>query len=396
MKHNWEYKPLGDCFSYIKNGANIKQSKDASGFPITRIETLSNGVFNRDRVGFADITDLSIYKNHILQNGDLLMSHINSKTYVGRTVKYSAKPNEVFIHGMNLLRLIPYDWINSQYFYYFTNSYLFKSKIINIRKDAVNQSSFSISDLKKIPTPVPPMEVQEQIVAELDKINELIEQNRELLRQLDSLAQSLFYDTFGDPVTNPKGWPINLVGSIVAPKCEILRANKVYSAEDEIMYVDISAINRKANRIENPNSMLFKDAPSRAQQKINLGDIVVSLVRPNLRNIAINKIAGDYTIASSGFGVLRPISGVSTSSYLYYSINSESITEYLCSKISGAAYPAITEDILRNVPLPFPPLSLQQQFATQIEAIETQKAAIEKSISELQTLLECRMNYWFN
>ena len=50
MREGWEYKKLGDCFYYIKNGANIKQKKDVDGYPITRIETLSGGVFNRDRV----------------------------------------------------------------------------------------------------------------------------------------------------------------------------------------------------------------------------------------------------------------------------------------------------------------------------------------------------------
>lgn len=56
--------------------------------------------------------------------------------------------------------------------------------------------------------------MQERIVAELDKINEVIEECRELLRTLDSLAQSIFYDTFGDPISNPKGWPIRQISEI--------------------------------------------------------------------------------------------------------------------------------------------------------------------------------------
>ena len=55
MKHGWEIKKLSDCFESIKNGANIKQERGAIGIPITRIETLSGGVFNRDRLGYADI-----------------------------------------------------------------------------------------------------------------------------------------------------------------------------------------------------------------------------------------------------------------------------------------------------------------------------------------------------
>lgn len=105
MKHNWEMKTINDCFFYIKNGANIKQDKLADGLPITRIETLSQGVFNRDKLGYANIYDKEKYANYILEDKDLLMSHINSKQYIGRTVLYKKLENEVIIHGMNLLRL---------------------------------------------------------------------------------------------------------------------------------------------------------------------------------------------------------------------------------------------------------------------------------------------------
>ena len=171
----WEVKKLGDCFSYIKNGANIKQTKDVDGFPITRIETLSGGVFNRDRMGYAGIHDLSKYADYVLESKDLLMSHINSKTYIGRTVEYKGNNEEAIIHGMNLLRLKAiHELIDSTFFAYYTQSGDFKSKIARIRKDAVNQSSFAISDLKRFDIPLPPKSTQLAIVSELDKINELI------------------------------------------------------------------------------------------------------------------------------------------------------------------------------------------------------------------------------
>lgn len=226
MKHNWEYKPIADCFNYIKNGPNIKQSKEACGYPITRIETLANGVFNHNKVGYANIFELGKYEQNVLNNGDLLVSHINSKSYVGRTVVYYTKFDETIIHGMNLLRLIPTSELLSKYFYYISLTHYFKDRIANIRKDSVNQSSFSISDLKKIPIPVPPMAVQERIVAELDKINEVIEKCRELLRTLDSLAQSIFYDTFGDPISNPKGWPCVEVNYFIESKNNIRRFSR--------------------------------------------------------------------------------------------------------------------------------------------------------------------------
>ena len=105
MKEGWEVKCIGDCFSYIKNGANIKQGVVDGGFPITRIETLANDKFHRDRMGYAGITDIGKYESYVLEDGDLLMSHINSVQYLGRTVLYQKQGNETIIHGMNLLGL---------------------------------------------------------------------------------------------------------------------------------------------------------------------------------------------------------------------------------------------------------------------------------------------------
>lgn len=395
MKHNWEYKPIEDCFAYIKNGATIKQEKGAVGLPITRIETLSNGVFNRSKMGYANILELGKYALNVLNDGDLLMSHINSKTYVGRTVLYEALPNEVIIHGMNLLRLIPNATTLSKFFYYITLSHYFKSKIVNIRKDAVNQSSFSITDLKRIPIPVPPMEVQQQIIAELDKINGVIEDCRELQRNLDVLAQSLFYDYFGDPIANPKNWKVIKLDSLIHPKKNILRASKKFTQNDLITYIDISSINRNSNSISAPSVLVFGDAPSRAQQCVKQGDLLVSLVRPNLKNIALCRLTSNSLVASSGFCVLRS-NNISNSNFLLHLLLSASTTEYLCSKISGAAYPAITENDIRDMLVPVPPLELQEKFAERIEQINAQKTAVEETIANLQTLLNSRMDYWFN
>ena len=109
-------KTIDECFYKIQNGVNIKQGDINSGYPITRIETIANDKFNRDRMGYAGITDLSKYKSYILEDGDLLMSHINSVQYLGRTVFYEKKEDETIIHGMNLLRLkARKDIINPEY-----------------------------------------------------------------------------------------------------------------------------------------------------------------------------------------------------------------------------------------------------------------------------------------
>ena len=98
---------IADAFSLIHNGANIKQGLDDSGYPITRIETISNRTVDRDKMGYAGITDITKYSDYVLQDGDILMSHINSETHLGKVARYEKYEGETIIHGMNLLCLRP-------------------------------------------------------------------------------------------------------------------------------------------------------------------------------------------------------------------------------------------------------------------------------------------------
>lgn len=185
----WEITTIGNCFPYIKNGANIKQDKNADGYPISRIETLSSGKFNRDRLGYANIYSLEKYSDYILNSHDLLVSHINSKSYIGRTVEYISKMNEVIIHGMNLLRLKENaNVINSTYYTYYTHDDAYKSSIAKIRKDAVNQSSFSIADFKTIKILLPPLSLQQQFA---DKIQSIESQKSAITKSIAE-TQKLF------------------------------------------------------------------------------------------------------------------------------------------------------------------------------------------------------------
>lgn len=387
MKHNWEYKPIGDCFAYIKNGANIKQEKEAGGLPVTRIETLSNGVFNRSKMGYANIFEIGKYEPNVLNNGDLLMSHINSKTYVGRTVIYESLPNEVIIHGMNLLRLIPNDAVRSKFFYYTTLSHYFKSKIVNIRKDSVNQSSFSISDLKKISIPVPPMETQEQIVAELDQINDLIAKNRELLSQLDSLAQSLFYDTFGDPITNPKGFPIKTLKDVCILKSGDSSANRL--PDGKVPYVKVGDMNLLENKQGILTSSKFVNIGNKTKLLFPIGTTIFpkrgGAILTNKKRLTKVQICCDLNIMGAIPQNIHPL-------YLYFFFLEKDFSEL----VDGSTVPQINNTDIYLLKIQVPPLALQEEFASKVEAIEAQKVKVDAEISELQNLLDARMDYWFN
>ena len=206
---------LGDCFPYIKNGRNIKQSREKGGIPITRIETLSNERFNRDKVGYADIFSTAGLDNYILTDGDILMSHINSIPYLGRAVMYRALPDETIIHGMNLLRLkADRSVVNPEYAEAYFKSSFFKHQILKIAKKAVNQASFSTSSLKELEFPLVSLEEQKSVAANLHFINSQIDQVEQQIAQLDQLVKSRFVEMFGDPSSNEKRFPVKLGSSL--------------------------------------------------------------------------------------------------------------------------------------------------------------------------------------
>lgn len=187
-----KYK-LGELLSKIENGAVIKQNKGATGIPITRIETLSNGLFNRGKLGYADIEDPTLYANYVLEDNDLLMSHINSKEFVGRTVIYKKQENECIIHGMNLLRIkTNAKLLDPEFAYYYFQTDTIKRSLYNLRKDAIGQSSIAISDIKNMVVSVSNISIQKEIAFVLRCYDRRIELNRAINQNLEAIAKQLY------------------------------------------------------------------------------------------------------------------------------------------------------------------------------------------------------------
>lgn len=187
---------FGEICEYLRNGANIKQTKGAGGYPITRIETLANDVFNTDRLGYANIFELGKYENYLLKPGDILISHINSTAYLGRAVQYRGQMSSPIIHGMNLLCARIAKGYNPTYIEFFFKTPSAKEYISSITKKAVNQASITTSDLKKMMIPAPSLEKQnefDQFVAQIDKSKSVIQKSLDETQLLfDSLMQKYF------------------------------------------------------------------------------------------------------------------------------------------------------------------------------------------------------------
>ena len=370
MKQGWAIKTIADVCTFMKNGANIKQERGAGGVPITRIETLSGGVFNRDRLGYANIATPEKYLSYVLEYGDLLLSHINSKTYIGRTVVYVPENGETIIHGMNLLRLkLDFNLMSPFYFQYYTLTDNFKAQIANRRKDAVNQSSITTTDIKTILLPVPPIAEQEKIVAELDCLSGIIEKKKQQLKELDNLAQSIFYEMFGDPVENDKGWETKKV-------IDVVKLQRGYDLPIQHRQSDGGIPVWGSNGIVGWHNEAKVDYGVITGRSGTLGT-VYSYDKPFF---PLNTTL--FSVDTHGNDIV----------YLKYLLNIFDLKRFG----TGTGVPTLNRNVFHSEPIISVPLTLQQDFASKIESIEKQKELIAKSIKETETLFNSRMDYYFN
>jgi len=213
---------LVDCCIFVRNGVSVKQDKTSGGIPITRIETISKGDIDQNKVGFAGIDEPDKYKSYFLKEGDVLISHINSVEHLGKTAIYEGIP-ATLIHGMNLLCMRPNsEIVLPKFLLYFTKSPAFRNQLPKITNKSVNQASLSSSNLKnKILVPIPTLEEQKRIFSILDQVDALRRKRKEAIKLLDEYVQSVFLEMFGDPVANPKSLPKKKISDI----CKVVTGN---------------------------------------------------------------------------------------------------------------------------------------------------------------------------
>lgn len=186
IPQEWEVKFLGNLLSRCANGLTYDVSI-TSGIPVTRIETISTGEINYAKVGY--IPNESGYETFKMQKGDILYSHINSLSQIGKVAYY--KGDKEIYHGMNLLLLRANEGLDKQYLYYTLLTDHMRHMAQVIAKPAVNQASISTSDLKRVKIAVPPLAEQRKIAEVLGVWDEAIEKQARLIEKLDLRKRGL-------------------------------------------------------------------------------------------------------------------------------------------------------------------------------------------------------------
>lgn len=176
------------------------------------------------------------------------------------------------------------------------------------------------------------------------------------------------------------------IGDVCVSKIDTL--NAAYNGK--IDYIDISAVDNREKKITQTAIVLAKDAPSRAKQLVECGDVIVSLVRPNLNAVAIiEEQSQNLQVASTGYCVLR-CNQMIYNRYLFYFCQSETFVNSMTSQATGASYPAVSTSIVKNCEVPLPELKRQKSIANTLDKMSAIVFLRKQQIAKLDELVKAR------
>ena len=191
IPEHWGIKKIKHYVIFIKNGTTISQVDYETPYKVTRIETISSGKINYDKIGYVEMSP--VLKQFQLKKNDILLSHINSLEIVGNSAIFLEE--EELYSGMNLLRIRTKPDVYPFYLLWYLKNKVFIYSIRSIAKPAVNQVSVTISDLKDIILPYTQIEEQKSITKFLDKetsqIDSLIEKIQKSINLLKEYRSAL-------------------------------------------------------------------------------------------------------------------------------------------------------------------------------------------------------------
>lgn len=370
MREGWKKCKFKDAFDLQMGKTPSRDNLDFWGTDNTwvSISDMTEKFISSSKEG---LTDLAVSSSGIkkVKEGTVIMSFKLSVGKVGIAAK-DLYTNEA-IMAFNTLPEKQED-ILPLYTYYYLKGHKWEGSNKAVMGLTLNKASISSNTFA-----YPPLSTQHQIVAELDLLSHILDQKRQQLKEYDALAESIFYDMFGDPNNNEKAWATRDFSSC-CENCDSQR--KPITAKDRIQgtipYYGASGI------VDYVKDYIF--------------DGSYLLISEDGANLLMRSTPIAFQIKGKNW--------VNNHAHVvkFLHIEEQIFMEYffnlldLKDLITGCAQPKLTQGALNKIPVFDIPLSLQQSFASKIEAIEKQKQMLKESIKETETLFQSRMDYWFN
>lgn len=282
--------------------------------------------------------------------------------------------------------------INSNYLRFY---FMFQKPNKLVKDEAY--PSISLTDISSLEIPLPPMETQKQIAKTLDTVSELLAMRKQQLIELDNLIKSVFYDMFGDPIKNTKGWERKELSNCcyVNPKKSEMNC---FTDNLEVSFVSMASVSEKGD-INTNEIKLYKEVKAGFTYFYE-NDVLFAKITPCMENgkgAIARGLKNNIGFGSTEFHVLRPKNGISNSEWLYHLTALPVFRDSAEKNMTGSAgQKRVPVSFFDKFFVPLPPISLQDEFATIVTKIEAQKSLVKKSIEETQLLFDSLMSQYFD
>ena len=246
--------------------------------------------------------------------------------------------------------------------------------------------------LKDISIPIPPISDQQRIVAELDCLNEMIALKQEQLKEFDKLAQSIFYDMFGDPGDNVHEWEISILEDVVSENCSI-SYGIVQPGDDVENGVPV------VRPVDLVNQIVYRDGLKIVDKAIS-DSYKRTILNGDELLFCVRGTTGIISFASEeleGCNVTRGITPLEFADridkyYAYYLLKTPYLQSLIAEKTNGTALRQINVKDLRLLSLMLPPLSEQQRIVSILDTFEASIHNLEQQLAQREKQYEYYRN----
>ncbi len=282
--------------------------------------------------------------------------------------------------------LIPNQSLNSYYLYFTLKR--FKDRLVSLGSGATF-TEISKTSVERFEIPLPPLPTQHKIVEILKEADNLRKLRRQADEKMKDLIPSLFVQMFGDPVKNPKGWEVKKLGDITERITSQILPTDL--PDTEFFYIGLEHIESNTGTLINANHQKGEYIKSN-KNKFEAGDILYGKLSPYLNKVLLVDRNG---ICSTDIWVLRPVKALTNSHFVSTFLMFQQIVNILNLKTEGANLPRVKATSFDRLPVPLPPLPLQQEFAKLVEDIEAEKTRQAESRKKLDELFQSLMQRAF-
>jgi type I restriction enzyme S subunit len=359
LQAGWKWYKAHECMD-IRDGTHDSPKYVTEGYPLVTSKNLVDGKIDFSTCSFISKEDHeAISKRSAVDDGDILYAMIGT---IGNPVVIE-KNCEFSIKNVALFKFNNENVFN-RYIYYFLNSAVASRQFGSVSRGGT-QKFVSLSNIRNLQIPLPPLPEQKRIAAILDKADSLRRKNQQAIQLADKFLRAVFLDLFGDPVTNPKGWEVkSLKDQIAHANNGLSRRRKETENEGDIV-LRLQDVQYDGIQFEKELNRIKLDDKEVLRYKVDVDDILFIRVNGNPDYVGRSAVfKGHIEPVYHNDHLIRIKTGVAyNSEFLSYCLNFKGSIKIISTQIkTSAGQYTISQDGIERLEFFRPPLDLQYKF----------------------------------